>query len=344
MRRNEGFVALSAVLFAFGTASCRPSMPPIGDAGTDATDAMVTDMGMSASDVHTDGHPSQDTWMEAGARSVTIRQLQDIDDPMHPAPGSYVTLEQSGMVALTPRMLISSSGGECRWAAWIGSGTTGDFSGVQVQELVRMGDAGDCFHAPAGKIPADLIPGDRISAIREAQYTEFCAGPSGVDRSMCRNWEQTQLFVGTRNGQFVRAGTGSAPMPTEVAVSEIAPTTDGSLAPRTLALEGVLIRVSNVRVRTTMTDAGSVPDIEVFDSSDTTMARPLRIQVSNFLNTRCVRDYFVARNGMTVTSITGVFLPSFGRWTLRIRDENDVSGVTCTRGDGGVNMDAGRDM
>jgi hypothetical protein len=300
-----------------------------GDVGlTDATDA--------AGDT---------TAVEAGVRTVTIRQLQDLNDPMHPAPNTIVNVDQPGMVALTPRLLVGSRRGDdtgrCHWAVWVGTGMTGDFSGIQVHELVSRGDAGDCFGTPPGRIPVDLVPGDRISMIANASYGEFCFGPSGTMPGMCREFEQTQLLISTREGAITRSGMGTAPMATPAAVGDLV-AANGAPGPRTLALEGALVVVRNVRVITTMTtnDAGTFTDVSVVDPSDTMNTRRLDIEISNFRQTSCVRSYFTAQNGMTVPSITGVLLPQFGRWKIRIRDERDVEGLSCAGPDGGV-PDAG---
>jgi hypothetical protein len=135
---------------------------------------------------------------------------------------------------------------------------------------------------------------------------------------------------------------GAAPAPAMVNFSDVAQNADGTPGTRTLALEGVLVRVSNVRLRaqSMMTDAGSsFSSYTAYDAADTGMTRPLGIQIENFVTTRCVRDYITANTGMTAASITGILVPNFGVWSLRIRDEHDIAGIDCTPRDGGT-MDA----
>ena len=129
------------------------------------TDGPLTDV------VRVDGAdvPMTDTPISPdGGRSSTIRQIQDLADPAHPAPGGNVTVNQTGMVALTGRVLIGSRNGDsmnrCRFAFWVGSGMTGDFTGIQVQELINLGDAGDCFGVPPDKHPENLAVGDSITS------------------------------------------------------------------------------------------------------------------------------------------------------------------------------------
>lgn len=349
MKSKRWIEGAVVVCVSFGLAACRGEMerPDVQDSGrSDVVQQDTTGMDVEHVDAAMDVQDTDVPMDGSSVHEVTIRQLQDINDPMHPAPGSQVSLHQDGMVALTPRMLLGTAmgGSQCRFAVWVGDGTGGDFSGVQVQELLPAPDSGDCFAATPRRLPADLAPGDRITAIESALYSEFCAGPLGVDRTMCRNWEQTQL-LGPR--AFTRMGTGPAPAPTTVRVLDIAQMADGTPGPRDLALEGTLLRVENVRVRASMmvSDGGRpFTRVELFDMSDTAMTRPLPVQVTAFRAVDCVRTFFVSQNGMTVSSVTGILVPNFGEWQLRIRDENDVSGTMCGARDAGVGIDASVDF
>ncbi len=345
------FVVVALMVFAGQTSlGCRMTNPPTDEGATETGADMggggdsTGDSPMSNDLVMTDGTVNDVPAGEGGTRNVTIRQVQDIADSMHPPQGSHIALNQSGMVALTPRLLIGSANGDssmrCRFAAWIGDGRAADFSGVQVQELINLGDAGSCFDVAARRIPADLAPGDMISIVGDSIYDEFCSGPSGVDSGTCRDFSQTQLFGPTT---FTRTGTGAAPAAAMVTVADLVAGTTGTPGPRAVALEGVLVRINNVRVRAVATgDGGAFTEVFVSDMSDTTMSREIDILVSNFRSTTCVRNYFRAQTGMVISFVTGILLPEFGRWKIRLRDDADVGGVNCsTPTDGGIDAASG---
>lgn len=161
-------------LVALGVGGCREaSVPDTGtpqDSGTDVTpgDVVITDT--NGRDIVT-----TDTAMDAG-RSVTIRQIQDLADTAHPASGARVTVGDAGLVALSPRILLSSvsgSTGFCRFGVWVGNGSSGDFAAIQVQENPALGGAADCY-AVRGAIPFDITPGTQITAVSNVVYSEFC--------------------------------------------------------------------------------------------------------------------------------------------------------------------------
>lgn len=341
---------------ALATGACREMPAPADTAGNDATDTRAQETGtpdvpltdtpgIDAVDAPGDA-PQPEGGGGDGGTSVTIRQIQDLADPMHPAPGSRLSLRQAGLVALTPRVLVGSSrpsNGQCRWVAWIGDGTGGDFSAIQVQEIVSLGDAGTCFNNARRNIPIDLAPGDQITAIEGVTYSEYCLGGGGASSCTMHNFEQAQLFGPS---VFTRAAMGAAPSATVVGVSDIAQTATNAPGPRTLALEGALLRVNNPLVRAVvmMTDGGSsFTTVDLFDPADTGMTRPLGVLIENIgaMETSCLRSYFVSRNGMTVSSVTGILVPDYGQWTLRVRDIADVAGASC--GTDGGTPDAGMD-
>jgi hypothetical protein len=238
-----------------------------------------------------------------------------------------VKLSDTDLVALTPRILVgSSTGTSCRFVVWIGKAAGGDFRGVQVQELLDRGTATSCFAVTPGKIPGTVAPGDTVTAV-EGTYSEFCAGPTGGDPTMCRAFEQTQIFVGGTSGKLTLGGAGTTPTATSVTVANLVKDAAGAEGPRALALEGTLVRVTNVKVLQEL--SGTFKATLVVDAGDTTSSRKLEIQISNFINTNCVRTYFADQEGLSVGSITGILVPDFGRWKIRIRDEKDVSGVIC---------------
>jgi hypothetical protein len=274
--------------------------------------------------------------------TVTVAQLQNITDPAHPMTGARISVSQTDLVALTGRTLIgSSSASSCRFAVWVGTATGGDHSAIQVQELVERGAASNCFDAMlVRKIPDTIQPGARVTAITNATYNEFCAGPSGAPAGMCRNFEQSNIFLGgTATITFM--GMGTVPTPVDVTVPVVGQNAMAMVGTRTLALEGSLIRVRNVRVNatTTTTEAGSMfTTVSIADPADAT--RNLEVLISNFPRTSCARTFFSMQNGMSVGSITGVLVPDFGVWKIRLRNESDVEGLTCTTGDAGAPADA----
>lgn len=270
--------------------------------------------------------------------SVTIRQIQDLADAMHPAPGAVLSLTQTGMVALTQRILIGSrngdSSGRCRFAVWVGDGTGGSFSGVQVQERVNLGMAADCFGATViGKIPATIRPGDAITSIQAADYAEFCTA-TGMPAD-CGQLEQSQLSLGT-NASIVVGATGTLQPATGATVGETVAAM-GAPGSRSLALEGTLVRFTNPRIVASV-DAQGFTQASIVDDSDATNTNHLDLIVSNFSTTSCVRTFLLAHNGMTVPSMSGILGPDFGAWKLRLRDDLDIEGANCSSPqDGGVN-------
>lgn len=274
-----------------------------------------------------------------GTTGVTIRQIQDLADPMHPASGSHVTLNEPGLVTLSQRILLSSATGgssaTCRFGVWVGSGSTGDFTGIQVQELIPLGSAASCFDVPEGKIPAMIRAGTPISVLSDLTYTEFCSGPMGVDRTMCRNWEQTQLTV--RSTTTLTAGAvGNAPSPTTATVPELGTMNATLPGSRAINLEAGLVSVSGV-VRVVMNDTGFS---DYFLDESAGSANSVQIEESNSVNASCLRTYLAAHNGATIT-LTGLLEPNFGLWSVRVRTSDDVTGTSCGSMDGGVSTDAG---
>jgi hypothetical protein len=294
--------------------------PPSGEGGVDVPNPPQSDGGM-------DGGPT--------AREVTVRQLQDIADPGHPAPSSRISVTQPDLVALTGRVLIGSSTGDnCRFAVWVGVPGGGDFSAIQVQEQFPRGAAMTCFAAMPQKISDMIVPGTRVQVL-DATYSEFCLAAMQIP--MCRDFEQSQIFLGGR-AMLVTMGMGMTPTPTTVTAAQVGQTAGGMIGTRTLALEGTLIQLSNVRVNSIIADGGFT-NVTVNDPGDAT--RTVAVQISNFPNTSCVRAHFNTINGMN-TTLTGILVPDFGKWTIRLRGETDVQGLSCSR-DGGTGMDASRD-
>jgi hypothetical protein len=160
---------------------------------------------------------------------------------------------------------------------------------------------------------------------------------------MCRNFEQSQLFLGAATAAINTMGMGTTPTPLDVPVSAIGQDSMGALGMRTLALEGTLVRVRNANVRTTTTtNDGGTPftTVALIDPMDA--SRSIEVQISNFPRTACARSHFMSRNGMQVPSVTGILVPDFGVWKIRLRDERDIEGIDCST-DGGTAMDASRD-
>ncbi len=262
------------------------------------------------------------------ATTSTIAQLQNRADAMHPAPGTRVSVDQSGMVALSSRVLVGSampSSGSCRFAIWVGAAVSGDFTAIQVQELITLPAGMSCFDLPVGKISDAFEPGDVVTSIDNATYNEFCAGPAGAPPGACTDFEQSNIFLGG-TATIVRGAPGTAPAGTVVALGDVA-AAGGAPGARSVALEGALLTVENVQIRATAD--GMFSRYSAFLAAAPTVE--LDVLVSNFPTTRCVRDHFtsLAMGSTTVPTLTGVLVPNFGRWTLRLRDEADVGGLTC---------------
>ncbi|MEI8255081.1 MAG: hypothetical protein WCJ30_05350 [Deltaproteobacteria bacterium] len=334
-------------LVALSAAACRDTTVTDTGTGQDAgrdvqgTDVVVTDT--SGRDVvtmytRTDG---------GGGTTVTIRQIQDLTDAAHPASGARVTLGETGLVALSPRILLSAvsgSSGFCRFGVWVGNGTTGDFAGIQVQENPAIGSAAGCYDVRGG-IPFDITPGTQITALGNVVYSEFCSGPTGVDRTMCRSWEQTQLGLRT-DSVFTAGSTGTAPAPTTATLAEAASSMGTMPGTRSLAIEADLVQLTNVRIeRTSSTnDAGTFNDYWAVDPANT--ASRLHLEDSRMLNSTCVRAYLDAHIGMTIPSVSGLLEPEFGLWGLHLRSAADFPALDCTA-DAGVrdaSVDAAADV
>jgi hypothetical protein len=263
------------------------------------------------------------------ASVVTIEQIQNATAVGHPAVASRVTVNQTGMVALTPRVVIGSATGgtsaTCRFGIWVGAAVSGDYTAIHVQELIAL-PAGttSCFDLPDGKISSAFAPGDTVTSINDATYTEFCAGPT-TPPVPCTPFEQSNIFLGG-TATIVRGAAGTAPTGTIVPIADLAAAA-GAPGTRALALEGGLLTVENAQIKST--PDGAYSRYSAFLASAPTVE--LDVIVSNFPATACVRTAFtaLATGTTTVATITGVLVPNYGRWGLRIRNETDVAGVTC---------------
>ena len=285
--------------------------------------------------VRTDCPPTTACGMRDGgvpAATYTIEELTNRADPMHPAPGVRVNVEQDGLVALTPRLLVGSQnvspGESCRFTIWVGAAESGEFTAIQVQELVTA-PAGvtSCFNVPPGRISPDFAPGDAVTAISNATYNEFCGGPT-PNPSPCTEFEQSTIFLGG-SATITRGDAGTPPTGTVVPVSDLVGE-NGAPGARSVALESGLFTVEDVRigVRTRMSGDRTFYDFYAFtpDAPDV----HLDILVQFFPTTACVRDHLnEVAAGTDTATVTGVLVPSFGRWSLRLRDHNDIAGLTC---------------
>lgn len=261
--------------------------------------------------------------------TYTIEQIQNRAAAGHPAPDSRVTVDQAGMIALTGRVLVGSSTGgasrSCRFAVWVGAAVSGDFTAIQVQELIPLpAGTASCFDLPVGRISDAFEPGDSVTSINDATYNEFCAGPMPAP-SPCTDFEQSNIFLGG-TATIVRGAPGTAPTGTVAALADLVAAA-GAPGTRAVALEGGLLRVEGVQIGSRM-DGGFTSYYAFLPSAPTVQ---LDIVVSNFPTTTCVRDAFTgyATGSTVVPGITGVLLPNFGRWALRIRDDGDIQGLTC---------------
>ncbi len=312
---------------ADGTQGDTSSTPP-------ADTSVDPDVAVEDSSVAPDGGGPVDTGSvstDAAPKTVTIKALQDPSDANHPTLNAKVIVDEAGLVALTGRVLVSSNTAvDCRFAAWVGKPNGGDFSAIQVQEVFPRGSATGCFAAPVQKIPSDLAVGQPITSM-DGNYTEFCTAGMVMP---CRDFEQSQIFLGSA-GKLVRgSGTSNVPTPQSVTVADLSKDPNSGPGPRALGLEGTLVKVSNVRVIQMAQDGGAFTDTFVADVSDTSGQKPIEVEIRNFTTTNCVRAHFVTMNGRTVPSITGILAPDLGKWTIRLRDEKDVGGLVC--GDAGV--------
>lgn len=329
---------LCALVAALG--ACRDGGMTGEDASTPRDSGGRRDTGMMVED---DAAVGEDAGGDDGggsddsapvATDVTLRALQDLTNASHPMNNARVNLVDTDLVALTGRVLIGSrTDTSCRFAFWVGK-ANGDFSGIQVQELINRGTASDCFAVMARKIPMDLQPGARIASITNANFGEFCSGPTGSMAGMCRNFEQSQLFLGAANATVTVMGAGTAPTPASVSVGDLVAEM-GAPGARALNLEGSLVKVSNVRVYTYRPMGSMFDTYALVASDDTGNTKQLDLIISNFPRTSCARSFVMSRGTGTIASVSGILMPNFGRWSLRLRDERDLEGVACAS-DGGM--------
>jgi hypothetical protein len=326
--RVTHLVFASALVFVTACSEGTSSFPAAPEGGVKTDTSVTTDTSVKVDSAAVQDTAKSDTTSgDSATGPITLKALQDPSDAAHPTPGARVTLSDTDLVTLSPRMLLgSSTGTQCRFAVWIGKSGGGAFAGVQVQELLDRGTASNCFAVTPGKIGSTIVPGQPVSAI-EGTYAEFCAGPTGTPATMCRSFEQTQIFLGGTATFTLSGGGGATPTPTSVAVADLVKDAAGAEGPRALDLEGTLVRVTNVKVLQEL--SGTFKATLVVAAGDTTSSKKLEIQISNFINTNCVRTYFADQEGLSVSSITGILVPDFGRWKIRLRDEKDVSGVIC---------------
>ncbi len=344
---SNGIRCAAIALVALSGTACRDNSVPDTGSPDAARDVVVTDV--NGMDTNGQDVVVTDTPTDSGARSVTLRQLQDLADAAHPASGARVTVGDTGLIALSPRILLSSvsgTGGSCRFGVWVGNGTTGDFAGIQVQENPMLGAAADCYAVHAS-IPFDITPGTQITAISNVVYTEFCSGPTGVNRTMCRNWEQTQLSI-RGDSVFTAGSIGADPTPTTATIPEVATSMSTMPGTRSLNIEAHLVRIVNVQVDRTMTtsDGGATfPDYWVAEPGNT--GSRVHLEDSRMLNSTCVRAYLDSHIGMTIPSVSGLLEPEFGLWTLHLRGAYDFPALNCSTVDAGprdASIDATADV
>lgn len=296
-------------------------MGPLRDTGP------VTDTGPSGDTGPRDSGPSA---------TVTMAQLTNKDLAGHPPTNTRVTVTDS-LVALSPRLFISQSmtSGKCLFAAWVGTPTGGDFSGIEVTDsylppAAADGGAGDCFTAPANKIPDTLNIGDTITALG-GQYEDFCLPPA-----MCPPSTSEELAVDFM-GTFTVGAPGTAPTPTTVTVTDVNGTML-TLAPRDMALQGSLVKLTG----TVLQDPPTTANHQNMQVSMGTGATPtMFVSVSKYSGVGCQRTALTALGvGGTVGDITGLLQYSFGQWIIQPRQPSDIPGIVCAM-DGGVPTDAG---
>lgn len=298
---------------------------------TDATD----DSPLAPSDVA----PSTDVVALRDAPSATV-SMAVLTNPAaagHPAVASVVTLSDTNLVALSPRIFISgpSTTGTCSFAVWIGTSAGGDFSAAEAFESVRAGagDGGqpDCFaRGVGGVIPADVAIGDTIGALR-GKLDVYC--PRG---STCPAGASLELDVAASVGGLVTVSGhgGSVPAPTVVHVADINGT-GTTLAPRDLALQNALVQINGAILRTAPS-AASHDNMLVADTAGAS-APGMNVVVSKYRGVTCQRTLLgAAAPGFAVGTVIGILEYSFGNWEIQPRQTSDLSGATCAASDAGV--------
>jgi hypothetical protein len=352
MQRLDGWL-WGAAMCAGLVGGCRDAVTT--DAGVDPGDvgSVTTDLGSdvptsprdAAVDVGTSpvdaGRDASTTPRDGGSATLTMAALTNPADPAHPGPAAVVTLSDTTLVALSPRIFVSgpSTSGACSFAVWIGTSAGGDFSAVQAFESLPagMGDGGspDCFaRSVVGTIPVDIAIGDTIGMLR-GKVEFYC--PRGAT---CPAGTALELGVGASVGGAVAVSGhgGTVPAPTVVHVGDINGT-GTTLAPRDLALQNGLVRITGALVRTAPSAANH--DGLVIADMAGAGAPGITVVIGKYRGVTCQRDVLgTAAPGSSVGAVTGILEYAFGSWEIQPRQESDLPGVVCAGGDAGV-ADAG---
>ncbi len=274
------------------------------------------------------------THRDAGSLTTSMATLTNPAAAGHPASGTVVTLADTNLVALSPRLFISgpSTTGACAYAAWIGTSTGGDFSAVELFESLPagVGDGGspDCFaRSVVGVIPADLAVGDTFGLVR-GKVNAYC--PRG---STCPTGTSLEFEVAAAGGGAlsVTGHRGAVPAPTVVRVSDINGT-GVTLAARDLALQNALVQINGALLRT----APSTANHDTMIVGDSSGDAGVPVSVARYRGVTCQRTLLgAAAPGFSVGTVLGILQYSFGNWSIQLRQDTDLPGVTCS-GDGGV--------
>ena len=211
---------------------------------------------------------------------------------------------------------------------WVGTLVGGDFSAVQLQHEALIGDAGFCDDVEDRYLTRNLAVGTGVTSFA-GTYEEFCqTAGCAAGASPTR-----EVYL----SGFATGPMAVVPTPTMVTATDVAGTATmpGS---RAAALEGSLVRLSNVRLTSlgAHPDGGTATNFLVADATDTAGAHAIQLDMSNFVGAPCTRDSLTARMiGGTVASVTGILEIDFGTWIVKVRTPNDVAGANCM-GDAGM--------
>lgn len=202
------------------------------------------------------------------ATSISVRTLQDPNAANRPAVETLVRVQNVIVTAF-------QTSGDNAGSFWVQESGGGPFSGILV------------YVTPALAGSFSLVPGDIVSV--SSIYKEY--------------FDVTEIEY----QEHLFAGSGSQPLPQEVAESDLA--NGGSLAE---AFEGVLVRVNNVAV---LSDNPDAPQ----DFGEFQLTAGLRVDDQLYrLSPRPL-------SGTFLTSITGIHHHAFANYKLLPRSASDYS-------------------
>jgi hypothetical protein len=311
------------------------------DASDTTSDVPVVDAVDSTDVPSMDAIDASDTAPPPDAPTVTINQLASISAMGHPTPTTFVNVATANIVALAPRLALLEGTGNCHMLSFVGYESSGDaggpvFGGIEIEQTVPLGDAGNCPFA-ASLIPSSLTIGQSITTL-SGQFINAC---QDADAGCAPN-TSARLSLNAPGGTIATGAMQAEPNPViEAMVMPIAGTR-GSMGATTTDLnyQNVVVQVPNAYLEGGLTGSSN----SYFITDSMTGTSHIRVNVAGFGGGTCARMFLdsvrmmamSSGHPMSIGSVTGVLMyyvtTTDGAWQVQVRRLADMPGLPtlCT--------------